>query len=926
MSTQRVRQKRPPKPPACDTCKARRVLCHPQPEGKPCPRCAEKGIACTTTPVVRGRPRKNILEPRAAESAPETIVQAAQELAVSQISVQATSPSVNLLSPELHESLPDCPDLTPELVAHFFECFEYMPPITNPVIAATSIKTVIRDVSFQLSLLPQQLRVLAMCIVAFSSLVSFHEVVLGPGVLPDSFADPVFFSAETEVSNENAASCFLLELLEQSNSHGLSRPWASAYISHVRALAPVWRTSPPYSSHWAGFLMAEALISTRSRKPMLITHEDQLLLCGSEPPSQQEFLASLEASLSGKTNTDLLFQSMKPYMFHITALARQLWTTITGDHLQPSPLSESAVLQFLSALSLNHAIVSHLLALADAALAASASAPIDHPLVVDRMAEGSSNTVRGCAYGIIMGFTGLVLPLYRELEKRQNVDTGARDLASSYAHDRMRLLRAQAHQITVIAVRELARAIRYLSAVHFVPVQRKTVCDYVRFALDDAEGTVVVEPDRVRDLQTISDQLSLAGYSQDLFSDQETALLVQRLDRYIAMAPRPAGAELLHHFNLDPDPMLTDLLLPFDQAWMNSLAAAYLEMLSTRIQSYGFSPQDPGIKNARLKIPPGLFPPSAYSPLCFRRSPLFPLPPINNSTIQTGPEQSALPPRNPIATEMQNVMVDSYQDKARGAVTGEIESDKLPCGNSAQKEVETWLAEAGIVAADVVEDANETESNDDTTVRVLSYLSPDSLTHRSMTACKTRFQSVSQPGPKCPRSPLSPIKLWSAVHHGTSSIPTVRLKPKNMPPLPSPASPPVGRNCALADTPATGQCSFPNEQPLDRGDTLLVIALHRAAMLRTTNHDAESIMHHRRNSLPQPQADAAHLQSFLRPRDQSPVPRLMIQHHIAGQWQQLRLPIIPPSSKHPKIVVRQSSRVRMCGGTTSYSSSVSGIS
>ena len=30
--------------PACDYCKARRVICHPQPDGKPCPRCEEKEV------------------------------------------------------------------------------------------------------------------------------------------------------------------------------------------------------------------------------------------------------------------------------------------------------------------------------------------------------------------------------------------------------------------------------------------------------------------------------------------------------------------------------------------------------------------------------------------------------------------------------------------------------------------------------------------------------------------------------------------------------------------------------------------------------------------------------------------------------------------------------------------------------------------
>jgi hypothetical protein len=38
--------------------------------------------------------------------------------------------------------------------------------------------------------------------------------------------------------------------------------------------------------------------------------------------------------------------------------------------------------------------------------------------------------------------------------------------------------------------------------VHFVPVQRRTLCDYARFALDEAEAAAVVEPERVRDIKT----------------------------------------------------------------------------------------------------------------------------------------------------------------------------------------------------------------------------------------------------------------------------------------------------------------------------------------------------------------------------------------------------------------------------------------
>ncbi|KAJ7908357.1 hypothetical protein B0H13DRAFT_661050 [Mycena leptocephala] len=584
MSTSRVPQKRPKKPPACDACKARRVLCHPQSNGAPCPRCAEKNIVCTTTPVRQGRPRQSVEpEKSAIFPPPETT----QGLGISQQLVQPSCSSVKLL-PQIYLNLPECPDLTPELVAHFFDCFDLLPEVMHPIIIATSIKIAAQAVSFQLSLLPPQSRVLAMCVIACSSLISFHEAVLGPGLRPESFYDPTFFSSQADVrscgiqraaacrafhtaalkaawdagimlqvSMENAASCFLLDLLEQSDFSGLSRPWASAYISHLRALGPMWRSSSPlYASHWSFSLMSEALLSTRHRKPILITHEDELLLCVSEPPSAEELLTSLQASVN-EPGPEILFQAMKPYTFHITRLARQMWKTITGDHVRCNPLSESAVLQLLSSLSLNHTILSHLLARADAALAASAGPPRPWVFLLDR--KSGDVVVRGCAYGLITGFTGLVLPLYRELELR--ADSGE---SSSHARARMRLLVSQARDLANLAVHELARLIRYVPAVHYALVQRQTLRDYAHFALDEAEAESVVEAERVRDLQTIVGQLDMAAYSQDLFSSPDAASLMERLERYIENATHP-----LRHF--DPDTILADFLFPLDQTWMNPI-------------------------------------------------------------------------------------------------------------------------------------------------------------------------------------------------------------------------------------------------------------------------------------------------------------------------------------------------------------------
>ncbi|KAF8212698.1 hypothetical protein K438DRAFT_1957317 [Mycena galopus ATCC 62051] len=364
MSTQRPSQKRLKKPPACDSCKARRVLCHPQPNGQPCPRCAEKNNTCTTTPVVRRRARAR------AEPAPSPS---------SVVSPRETSLSVALMSQESPpggDASTDCPPLNPEFVAHCFECFEFIGQVSHPLIRRTRIKDAVAAASFELHLLAPQCRVLALCIIAVASLASFHESVLGPGPRPNSLADRDFFSSTPnprecgvrratayhafrakaaksaweigvmlEPTEENAASCYLLDLLEQSDSSGASRPWAAAYISHIRALAPRWRAGRYTASDeglWMGFLMTDALYSTVRRLPLLIMPHDQLMLSGPEPSSLESFLQSLESSKN--SGPQVLWASWNPYGFHVISLARQLSLEINGGKLSISSLCTSVSL------------------------------------------------------------------------------------------------------------------------------------------------------------------------------------------------------------------------------------------------------------------------------------------------------------------------------------------------------------------------------------------------------------------------------------------------------------------------------------------------------------------------------------------------------------------------------------------------------
>ncbi|KAF7348581.1 Zn(2)-C6 fungal-type domain-containing protein [Mycena venus] len=539
--------KRPKKPPACDSCKARRVLCHPQPGGAPCPRCVEKEIVCTTTPVPRGRPRKNTALPSSSTGR-----------------AHQTIPSLVLHPQPNFGSSADCPELSPEFVAHCFEGLNFNPLFQHPLIAVTSIMSDLRTVSFQLHLLPPQSRVLALCSVACGSLFSFHKSVLGHGPHPESFLDNDFFSSSPDLlgcgvrrarayralrsealkaawelgiillpTNENAASCYLLDLMEQTDQMGSAgRPWATGYLAHARALAPNWR--PPSGLPWGGFLwiaflMYEGLISARSRTPAMITAQDQLLFCGPEP-SLETLLASLEYSANDPSMT-LLWTSMKSYMFNVTTLARQLLDEITGDFARSSPLSEAAVLNFLNSLSKLHSILSLLLDCVDMfttttpGMTPPADANIDALLIT-------------AAYGVCHGLSGLALPFYRELQYRETCGGGAPQ--SERTRGRLQALRTQAHDMAVLAGRELARGIRYMPKVHYAPVHWATIRAWAEFVVEDAdvatEGGAPLDPENARDLETFADELKLLGYSLDAASTPEAFALIERLEGHVNRA------------------------------------------------------------------------------------------------------------------------------------------------------------------------------------------------------------------------------------------------------------------------------------------------------------------------------------------------------------------------------------------------------
>lgn len=358
--------------------------------------------------------------------------------------------------------------------------------------------------------------------------------------------------AMLQVSKENAVSCLLLDVLEQTDTCGPTRPWAAAYVSHLRALAAEWRTSTVperEGAEWAGYLMGEVLSATSSRKPILITHSDQLLLSGLEPASAEALLASLDASVR-PSDLIVLLLALRPYIFHVTCLARQLWDTITGDNVRLSPLSEVAVIRLLSALSVTHAILTRLLERIDTALLV--------PVPKTSPAHVNHDLLRKCAMVISTSFAIIALSLHRELEYRER--TGTTD-ESAHIQARMGLLRAQARDMALLGTRALCRAIRQLPPIHFLEIKLSTLRDYAQFALADAEAAPFVSHEQLADLETLAQEIALQGYSLDILASPETALLLSRLEVYLANAQNALNGPI------------PDMFMPAEEQWILNATA-----------------------------------------------------------------------------------------------------------------------------------------------------------------------------------------------------------------------------------------------------------------------------------------------------------------------------------------------------------------
>ncbi|POY76197.1 hypothetical protein BMF94_0717 [Rhodotorula taiwanensis] len=230
---------KPKKPPACDRCKAKRVLCHPNPNG--CPRCVEKGVLCTTTPVQRRKRRRageldvdsgrSSREPTltlpevpagaavagtAAGPTPQSdlLHQAPPDLSTT-FETAAPRPAAAVSAVPLHDTslmryqnlslpffrddastshspapsfygaqqvvlLPQEPVLTPELAMALYEGFRQSTRYDQPLMQFTTVHSALTTNSWFIDLLPPATRALALATFAIGSLYTFDPAIIGP--------------------------------------------------------------------------------------------------------------------------------------------------------------------------------------------------------------------------------------------------------------------------------------------------------------------------------------------------------------------------------------------------------------------------------------------------------------------------------------------------------------------------------------------------------------------------------------------------------------------------------------------------------------------------------------------------------------------------------------------------------------------------
>ncbi|KAL1741970.1 hypothetical protein HDZ31DRAFT_44273 [Schizophyllum fasciatum] len=570
-STSAIKKKK--KPPACDYCKARRVICHPQPDGKPCPRCVEKEVKCTTTPVVRRKPQKRTEDGDQAASAPSAPGPSATESPSSASSSRAHEkardkskspppppPPAAIEAAATEPSSTDNAvlawrDATPlpaPLVRELYKLFPFLPQSQLPIVPYRRIHDKLESLAWDPQQLDAHSRVLAHCIMAVTARVSTHPMFVGSDATDAQLAG--FLSSgnlmmmpgldlrelgrrrdalcrrlheeacqlahaagiTTVTTEENAASCYLLDFLESStNQTDNPMTWTAAMTWHLRTLAESEEYNDIFGVtfrrlHWPVQLMNCALLALCAGRSIPFTEHDERLMCGPSPaPIEEATFALANQPVTGKNIGTFLY----PYLSHVIKLARQSSESIIGPYARRFPLNEAALINHMAAVE---ALQKTCLFLHDCI-----------EFAIPRVRQDWVRPALANGYFITgLALPSLLVPLHRELKRRlaegsitvlhrgtdgvgeYSVDTANRTRA------RIELLHRQVRSMALHSVAQCTKRARDLPSLPYLThLQCSRFASWTKLLVEECEGPEISAIERYETMERLCDILRLDGFA-----------------------------------------------------------------------------------------------------------------------------------------------------------------------------------------------------------------------------------------------------------------------------------------------------------------------------------------------------------------------------------------------------------------------------
>ncbi|KAF9059544.1 hypothetical protein BDP27DRAFT_1341228, partial [Rhodocollybia butyracea] len=553
--------------PACDFCKTRRVLCHPQADGTSCPRCKEKNIKCTTTPTVRRRRRtKEELLKAASTLDSGNILLPQPEPSTTSISISAyagAAPIVvyshNNVGQDLTgEPVPVPPtlELPAEIVQDLFQTFSHSPFPTHPIIPLSKLDSILRLYSWNIRDIPStDCCVLIRCIITLSSLISTNPFIIGPGNFKtDQFSilsldmplklspipdlrpfgfrrEPMFrrlwaealwlanvSGITTRTSKDNAASCWLLGSLNLMVLGQGASAFMSAFVYHIRTLAEDISTQEASDIlTYHAYMMRDVLGALTSGRGIQYTSNDEALLVPFTPEPLEQLLRTVIATKSYTPSQ--IFSTIHPFASHVIPLARR------------RPLDEGFLIQHLTSLDIFHSFLT---------------------MELDRIAEAIESALkhepdfviylRACAYGFVASWGSLVFPLFEVLRDRSTQSfnsfgtIGARsglvdsdsDVAIEQNNERLQMHFRHVRNLTCRTVLEVKDALRDMPTFQRM-MHHSELVKWAMFLLDEFNVVDITREQCLDALNCFRDALQLSG-----FSYPDRTGIVDRLNEYIA--------------------------------------------------------------------------------------------------------------------------------------------------------------------------------------------------------------------------------------------------------------------------------------------------------------------------------------------------------------------------------------------------------